>query len=80
MLHFIPKQNGKYNMQLYSTSSIREELSCIYLIDENVDWRQSSLSSKQIAYIQSSMEQKIHSIHFNELGHHVFCGGLGVKG
>ena len=68
MLSFIQNKN----MQLYSTPSKHDSLSCIYLVDGDTNWEQSPLSAKQVAYIQQCMEQKIKSIHLNELGHHTF--------
>lgn len=59
-------------MQLYSTPSKNESSASIYLADANTDWKQSALSSQQIAYVQQNMEQKINTIHFNEYGNHTF--------
>ncbi len=59
-------------MQLYSTPSKVASLGCIYLADANTDWKQSSLSPQQIAYVQKNIAQKINTIHFNEFGDHTF--------
>ena len=66
-------------MQLYSTSSIKQTLPCIYLVDENAKWEQSSLTSKQIAYIKQCIERKIKSIHFNESGDSIFVEVIETK-
>ena len=75
MLSFIQNKN----MQLHSIPSIDETLSCIYLADANAEWKQSSLSAKEISYIQQRIEEKVGFIHFNDFGHHTFVVVLETK-